>query len=166
MVWVLTGRHARAALLIGGELVLGADGAAGEIGWITELGWKELAKHPLSLADAPRGEAGSEAREVIVGLRAGESSALDTVDDYARGLAPGLSALCLVLNPRLMVLGGVAPHIGAPLLWAIKKEVTEKTLRVPELRLSALGDEAVPLGAVRMGLDLAEARLFDLDGVL
>lgn len=165
MVWVLTGRRSRAALLIGGELVLGADGAAGEIGWLTELGWQELAEHPLSLA-GPSGKEGiSTAVDVLEGLQTGETSALEAVQEYARALAPGLSALSRVLNPRLMVLGGVAPRIGEPLLKALKQQVTEKTLRPPELRLSGLAEEAVPLGAVRLGLDLAEARLFALDEV-
>lgn len=163
MAWVLTGRRSRAAILIGGELVIGAEGAAGEIGWLSELGWDELADHPLSFLDTPASDAGSRASGLVAALEEGDAAALESVEAYAEALAPGLSALVLVLNPRLMVLGGTAPLIGRPLFDAIERKVGERVLRPPELRLSGLGEEAAALGAIRLSLDAAEAQLFDVD---
>jgi predicted NBD/HSP70 family sugar kinase len=165
MVWVLTGRHSRAALLIGGELVVGADGAAGEIGWLSELGWEHLADHPLSFVGTDT-LASSRAEELLTDVEAATPPALRAVKDYARGIAPGLSALALVLNPELMVLGGVAARIGSPLLESVRQQVEARALRSPNLQLSALDDSAIPLGAVRLALDLAEDRLFRFDGVV
>lgn len=162
MAWVLAGRRSRAAILIGGELVIGAEGAAGEIGWLSELGWDELADHPLSFLDTPARETGSRASELVAALRQGDPAARESVEAYARALAPGLSALVLVLDPRLMVLGGTAPLIGRPLLDAIEREVAERVLRAPEIRLSGLEEEAPALGAIRLSLDAAETRLFEL----
>lgn len=162
VAWVLTGRWSRAAILLGGELVVGADGAAGEIGWLSELGWEKLADHLLSFLDMPASDAASRASGLVAALEEGDPAALESVETFAEGLAPGLSALVLVLNPRLMVLGGIAPQIGRPLLDAIQRMVAERVLRAPDLRLSSLGDEAAALGAIRLSLDAAEKRLFTL----
>lgn len=162
MAWVLTGRRSRAAILIGGELVIGAEGAAGEIGWLSELGWDELADHPFSFLDMPDGHAGSRASELMAALNEADPATLESVEAYASALAPGLSALVLVLNPRLLVLGGTARLIGRPLLEAIGRMVEERVLRAPELRLSSLGEEAAALGAIRLSLDTAEKQLFDV----
>ncbi|MPZ54139.1 MAG: ROK family protein, partial [Acidimicrobiia bacterium] len=146
LVWVLTGRRSRAAIVIGGELVIGAEGAAGEIGWLSELGWNELADHPFSFHDASAGEAASKATHLMTALDKHDSEALESVEVYARTLAPGLSALALVLNPRLMVLGGTAPLIGQPLLDATNQLVAERVLRAPEIHLSSLGEVAPAVG--------------------
>ena len=162
MAWVLIGRRSRAAILIGGELVIGAEGAAGEIGWLSELGWDELADHPFSFLDTPDSDAESRASGLVAALDEGDPATLESVEAYASALAPGLSALVLVLNPRLMVLGGTARLIGLPLFHAIERMVEERVLRAPELRLSGLGEEAAALGAIRLSLDAAERRLFDV----
>lgn len=162
MVWVLTGRYVRAALLVRGAIVTGADGAAGEIGWLAELGWDELARHPLNFADTDR-RAGKRTSSLRASAATDGSDGARVLDGYARALAVGLSALVLVVNPSLMVLGGAAATIGAPLIDPLRRHLEARTLRSPDLQLTALGDAAISVGAVRAALDAAEQRLFAPD---
>ncbi|MFW6204134.1 MAG: ROK family transcriptional regulator, partial [Actinomycetota bacterium] len=89
MVWVLTGRRSKAGVLIDGRLYRGADGAAGEIGWLPELGWPQLSEQTLSYTGAERTEAGEAAATTINRALAGDAGARRELDTYAAALAPG-----------------------------------------------------------------------------
>ncbi len=68
----------------------------------------------------------------------------------------------LVLDARVMVLGGTAPLIGDRCSTSSKGWSRSGCYGEPNSRLSRLGEEAATLGAIRLSLDAAEARLFDL----
>lgn len=162
MVWVLTGRRISAAILIDGRLYRGADGAAGEIGWLPELGWSELSEQTLSFTGADRTQAGETAATTISRALAGDDDARREIDSYAASLSPGLTALALALNPRCMVIGGGIAAAGDALLDALAAHMRPHCLRLPDLRMSTLGHDSVALGAVRHSLDLVERRLFSI----
>lgn len=162
LVWVLTGRRVSAAILIDGELYRGADGAAGEVGWSPELGWSTANEQPLSFTGAARTRAGEQAADIVARAVAGEPEARHDIDAFARSLAPGLTALVLALNPRHLVVGGGIATAGETLLNALDGHMRPHCLRMPELRTSTLGTDSVTLGAVRLGLDRVESRLFSL----
>lgn len=160
MVWVLTGRRISAAILIGGELYRGADGAAGEIGWVPELGWSTLSQQRLSFSGAEHTRAGEAAASTISRAAAGDADARRELEQFAATLAPGLTALTLVLNPRCLVIGGGVAAAGDLLLDAVAAHMRPHCLRMPDLRASTLGPDSVALGAVRHSLDRVEQVLF------
>lgn len=161
MVWVLTGRRISAAIVIDGQLYRGADGAAGEIGWVSELGWSQLSDHRLSYSGLASTDAGATAAAVIARAAAADTEAIAELEEFAAALATGLTALVLVVNPRCLVVGGGISVAGDLLLDALTTQMRPHCLRLPELRISTLGPDAVSVGATRHALDRVEAQLFD-----
>jgi predicted NBD/HSP70 family sugar kinase len=89
----------------------------------------------------------------------GDRAALAVVDRIATRFARGLATLLLVLDPSEVVIGGGISRAGETLLAAIERHLRPRILTSPRLVLSALGGDAVALGAVRHALDHVETRL-------
>jgi predicted NBD/HSP70 family sugar kinase len=70
----------------------------------------------------------------------------------ARGIAPAL----LTLNPNLLVVGGGISRAGEVLRQQLSNEVAKLVLYPPDVRISALGDEAVLAGAVDQSLAVVQ----------
>lgn len=153
MVFLLAGLRTGAGLVIDGKLHRGFGNASGEIGALPVLGWIRAQEH---LADAS-GEAG----DVFAAAREGDKAALAAVRRYVKDLALGASALVLTLDPQMVVVGGGFSRSADVLIEPLRRELDRWCIRTPEVRMSALGDEAVVLGAVRLALDDVEERLLD-----
>ncbi|MEX2972561.1 ROK family protein [Streptomyces sp. C184] len=171
LVWVDEGIGA--ALVLGGRLLRGATGGAGEIGYLP------LPGAPLSRggdrgaarADAGGGfqrlvgapsvralgrELGPEVRTVAGALAHDAVRAV-----VARRLATGLAAVVAVVDPGLVVLSGAVPRAGGEALRAlVEAEFTGLALPRPVLRLSRLDGNPVLLGALRTALAQAREAVF------
>ncbi|KAB8194857.1 ROK family protein [Nonomuraea phyllanthi] len=158
MVFLLAGLRTGAGLVIDGKLHRGFANASGEIGALPVLGWIRAQEH-LSAAS---GEAG----DVFAAARAGERAAVTAVRRYVKDLALGASALVLALDPQMVVVGGGFSRSADVLIEPLRRELDRWCIRTPEVRMSALGDEAVVLGAVRLALDDVEERVLDGRGPL
>ncbi|MEV0822969.1 ROK family transcriptional regulator [Nonomuraea rubra] len=150
MVFLLAGLRTGAGLVIDGKLHRGFGNASGEIGALPVLGWIRAQEHL-------RGEAG----DVFAAAREGDKAALAAVRRYVKDLALGASALVLTLDPQMVVVGGGFSRSADVLIEPLRRELDRWCIRTPEVRMSALGDEAVVLGAVRLALDDVEERLLD-----
>lgn len=159
-VWVQTGRRTRVAIVIGGQLYRGSDGAAGEVGWVTDLGWDTVRDHPLSATGSGRSHVSDDFRRTLEAATVGDTEALALVDSYGRALSHGLAAVVLTLNPTCLVLGGGAALAGPVLADAVRRHLEPICLKTPAIETSRLGEEAVLAGAVRTSLDFVESRLF------
>ncbi|GIH15828.1 ROK family transcriptional regulator [Rugosimonospora africana] len=183
VVFVQWGARIGAGLIIGDRLHRGAGGMAGEIGYLSVFGEADIDSDaaglgPLerlvgaaaisSAAGSPPGPAAPrvdrrpeelDAAAVFAAARDGDAAAAAAVDTVAQRLARGLSALLLLLDPDMVVLGGGVSAAGEPLLAAIRRHLCPLTLTEPVLALSSLGDEATALGAVRTALSDVERRL-------
>jgi predicted NBD/HSP70 family sugar kinase len=153
--------------IVGGHPLFGAGGYAGELGhmkirrggrrcrcgakgcWETEIGTEAMAR-ALGLRDG----AGND--EVVALLREGGPEHAEQLDDVAKFLGVGLANVVNLLNPRLVVLGGllrelyplVAGQVGRTLsASALRAPMEQVTLAVPEL-----GGDAVLLGAAEFAL--------------
>lgn len=151
-----------------------ADGVAGGAGatmgpFEREVGASALIEGALAEAEA-RGDAGlmeqlgpardtGDATPLFAAARGGNLAAVAAIDRIAVRLARGLAAACLVLDPDLIVLGGGVSRAGDTVLVAVERHLRARTLVPPRLALSALGDTAVALGAVRSALDDVDRRL-------
>ena len=78
---------------------------------------------------------------------------------YVKDLAVGAAALVLTLDPQLVVFGGGFSRSADLILEPLRRELDRWCIRTPEVRVSAFGDEAVALGAVRLALDHVEQAL-------
>ncbi len=109
-----------------------------------------------TLAKMAGGAPGGEARFLAAALGQGDAAAERILKEMATDLAFGLSHVVHLFHPALIVLGGGLAGIGEPLRAAVGKSlgafVMEAFLPGPGVALSALGEDAVPAGALEMAM--------------
>ena len=95
-----------------------------------------------------------EARFLITALQQGDELAREILDDVAEDLAFGLSHVTQLLHPEVIILGGGLSLVGEPLRAAVQaalgRFVMEVFLPGPRVLLAGLGEDAVPVGALRL----------------
>ncbi|MFF4949786.1 ROK family transcriptional regulator [Streptomyces chattanoogensis] len=173
LVWVDEG--VGAAIVLGGQLLRGATGGAGEIGYMplpgaplsrggdrsaarpdAGGGFQRLVGSPSVVALAQEHGA-PEVRTVAEALERAEVR-----EEVARRLATGLAAVVAVVDPRLVVLSGeVAQAGGEELRVLVEEEFTGLALPRPELRISDIGGNPILVGALRTALAEARDAVFD-----
>jgi len=171
-VWIGTGIGM--GLVIEGNLHRGVHGVAGEIAYMPisagqgsdpadarRRGTLEAAGSAAAVVRAARraGMRGSvSARRVFEAAAAGDERAIVVVADEAGLVARAVCAIVTVVDPELVVLGGgigQAPGFAA----AVASELRKLAPVMPDVRVSALGTEAVVDGCLASGAELAWQRL-------
>jgi predicted NBD/HSP70 family sugar kinase len=151
-------------LILNGELHRGAHGAAGEIAFLPladgdldprdarRRGALESAASSAAVVRAAR-QAGTRrrsARSVFAAATAGDHAAREIVTKEATIVARALAAIVAVVDPELIVLGGgigQAPGFAEE----VHARLAELAPIVPEVRPSALGEDAVVSGCLAVG---------------
>jgi predicted NBD/HSP70 family sugar kinase len=160
VVFVLAGLSPGAGSLIGGRLHRGSGGAAGEIGALHLLGRDVTPEHLLSTTGEPLHPLDEPAVERVFTLaRQGDAQANDAVRRFLQRLVHDVAALVLAIDPELVVIGGWAAGLDG-ILEPLRAELERYCLRTPRVTLSALGQEAIATGALRLALDHVEEQLF------
>jgi predicted NBD/HSP70 family sugar kinase len=164
-------------LVIGGNLHRGVLGVAGEIAFMPisagrgsdpqdarRRGALEASGSAAAVVRAARraGMRGSvSARRVFAAAAAGDERAAAVVADEAELVARAICAVVTVVDPELVVLGGgigQAPGFAA----AVAAHLRSLSPVMPDVRVSALGTEAVVDGCLAAGAALAWQRLTSL----
>jgi predicted NBD/HSP70 family sugar kinase len=178
------------ATVTDGQVRRGAGGAAGEIGWMPVHGAPLPAgnEHPskaglqalaggfaVQALGAEHGFTRSTAAEAVAAARAalegsgsppasgsGSASAgAAFFDELAHRVSIGVAAVCVVLDPGLVVLGGpVGAAGGAELASRVSASVPRLCLARPEIVPTAVAAEPVLAGAMQAALTHARAALF------
>lgn len=95
---------------------------------------------------------GGEAKLLPPALAAGDAAAQQIIQDVADDLAFALSHVTHLFHPEVIVLGGGLSLIGEPLRAAIGERLPKLVMEVfhggPPIKLAALGEDAVPVGAL------------------
>jgi predicted NBD/HSP70 family sugar kinase len=151
MVFVHSGNRTSAGLLLAGRLYRGHAGGAGEIGALAQVGWADAP----SRLEALRIEGRVQSREEVFALASsGDEEAMAAVDAFSQGLAFGIAALALAVDPQMVVIGGGNVRAGETLLKPLRRYIDEYTYsRIPLVGVSSLGNQSVSLGAIRLALD-------------
>ncbi|MEU0134704.1 ROK family transcriptional regulator [Streptomyces sp. NPDC006296] len=158
-----------AAIVLGGTLLRGATGGAGEIGYMP------LPGAPLArggAADWAGPDAGGGFQSQVSGpavrdLAGGKPLAEALADasvraEVARRLATGLASVVAVVDPELVVLSGrVAQAGGEALRERVEAEMTGLALPRPLLRVSDIEGDPILTGALRTALAQARDSVFD-----
>lgn len=175
-VFVSVGTGVGMGIVIGGELYVGARGAAGEVSFVPtpdsvvstpdsrERGATEAVTGAAGVAAAAR-EAGmvvESAREVFAAAAAGDPTAAAIVTAEGRRIGSLVAAVAAILDPEVVVLGGGVGRNLDMLGAAITGRIEELGPLRPEVVASTLGDSGVLEGAITRALDVARDRLFEL----
>ncbi|MFI6316850.1 ROK family protein [Nonomuraea sp. NPDC050556] len=163
VVYLQVGRRPGAALIIDGRLHHGFGGASGEVGLLEAARWLRMAEHlerHPRFAEAPPEQA---AGAVFAAAWQGDAAAVEAVARYAADLAVGTAAMVLTLDPELIVLGGGFSRAGDVLLEPLRRALEPLCLRMPEIRLSELGENCVVLGAACLAVDEVNRLLLSPD---
>lgn len=176
-------------VLIGGNVYRGAEGAAGEIGYLPifdpdddghdGLGpfehaaggtaFARLGRHAATagrsavLLELAHGDPDAIDAEIVFEAAArGDEAATDILDELLERLARGIASSVTILNPSTVIVGGGVSRAGERLLEPLASRIAELVPVPPRVVLSTLGDESVALGAARLALQTVEERLFDV----
>ena len=162
--------------MLGGRLLRGATGGAGEIGYMP------LPGAPLARggdrSDARADDAGggfqqpgirspsvTEPGAASTGRRSdafAEGGARPCCRECARRLATGLAAVVAVVDPELVVLSGEVAQAGGEALRAlVEEELTGLALPRPLLRISDIDGDPILIGALRTPSRQARDAIFD-----
>ncbi|MDQ3623412.1 MAG: ROK family protein [Verrucomicrobiota bacterium] len=172
--WVNIGSGIGGGLVVDGRLYHGAKPGEVEIGHVRLdregtivedrcSGWsidhrirREIARHPqsalarLTNAAAP----GGEARHLGRALDENDPLAAQILDDAMGWLAFGLSHAVHMFNPEVIMVGGGLALLGDPvrarIAAALPRYLMDALLPGPRVVLSALGEDAVPVGALTL----------------
>lgn len=153
-------------IVIHGELYRGADGAAGELVWARALNFEPVRNHLFAGLVDPEHPRWEEAQTMLRLARAGDATALSSVESLAAAMCPGLEALAWILAPQEIIIGGAFAELGDMLAGAIGRHLFDGSHPVEaRLRMSGSTERAIITGAVHMALVAVKAKLFSGDGL-
>ena len=170
--------HVTAGIVLDGKPWRGAHGLASSIGWMAlnpveredyrRLGgleaevasagivrrfvWRIKSGDRSTVADQVKGDfAKITSADILQGARAGDGVAISVVRDTAKYIGMAAANLASMLDPEIIVLGGIIASSGDIMLDAIRVETTRRLLpqqaEQVQVVLSTLGDDAVAIGA-------------------
>ena len=181
LVFLMVGTGIGAGIVVDGKLFAGANGAAGEVGYLPFPG-AEAKTEPSSqepyyqrgMLDAAAGGSAVTALAAAAGMsvsggpkqvfdaaRAGDPVALDAVRAEATRLAHAVAAIAAMLDPALVILGGGVGHNADLLLDPIYESLATLTPLRPPIVPSSLGGDAVLIGAIATALGTARELVFE-----
>ena len=158
-------------IMVAGRPLTGVAGYAGEIGhlsvnpvgrrcrcgsigcWETEIGEEALLRRAGMPSDGGR----AAVDRVIADAAAGEKRALAAVNEVGRWLGIGIAGLVNILNPRVVVLGGVFSQLAPFLIGRVEEELERFALAGPRANVrlvpAQLGIDAPLLGAAELAFE-------------
>ena len=164
-VYLNLGTGLAAAVVIGGQVVSGVNGAAGEIGYnlrlLTDVG-RPLDRRLLleqmvsgqALADRAATAGRRLTAEDVFAAADGEFDGL--IDDFAGELAFHLVNLANLVNPARIAVGGGIARSWERIRLPLKHALESGTPFPPELVVAHFPDDAPLLGAVAIAVDAAQ----------
>lgn len=158
-------------LIVAGRPLAGAAGFGGEVGhvpfdpdgvpcrcgsigcWETLIGEGALLRH----AGSPSSGGRAAVDAVLADAAAGSPTALAALEHVGRWLGIGLAGLVNILNPRLVVLGGLLGRIHPYISSAVELELDRRALPGPRALVrvapARIGVDAPLIGAAELALE-------------
>ena len=180
MVMVTLGTGVGAGIILGGRILTGVNGIAGEIGHMivdekeTEIcgcdrkgcleqyasatGVVRLAKRRLKDCKEKTvlNNETVTAKDVFDAVKAGDKVAMEVAEQFGYYLGRALVDVAIVLDPDIFVIGGGVSKAGQVLLDYVEKYYRERALwktKDVQFALAMLGNDAGICGAAKMALD-------------
>lgn len=180
LVVVTLGTGVGGGIICNGQMITGANGAAGEIGHIhvedneteecgchnigcleqyaSATGIARLARKRLAEDDADSVLRGREisAKSVFDAVKFGDKVAIEVAERFGEYLGKGLAAIAGVVNPEVFVIGGGVSKAGEVLFEYIRPYYMQyafRSCRDAAFVLATLGNDAGIFGAAKLILD-------------
>jgi glucokinase len=176
--YVTLGSGVGGGLVVDGRIYHGAHPGEAEIGHVrldregtvveaSCSGWavdKKIRQRKSAEPDSLLGKligntVGGEAKQLSAALEQSDLAAKQILLETAEDLAFGLSHVTHLLHPEIIILGGGLSLVGEPLRAAVEvflhSFVMEAFAPGPRIALAALGEDAVPLGALELARSAA-----------
>lgn len=180
IVMVTLGTGCGGGIILDGKIVAGTHGAAGEIGHASALAKEDIigvcgcgkkgcleqiasatgiaktASKYVKELKMPSVLSGSEAitaKAVLDAAKEGDETAILVVEKMASYLGNSLAAICAVVDPEIIVIGGGVSKAGQYLIDMIQKHYREKAfhaLKDIEFALATLGNDAGIYGSAKL----------------
>ena len=181
MIMVTLGTGVGGGVIIDGKMLVGQNGAGGEIGhlcvnyeekdkcgcgncgcleqYTSATGIVRLAKRRLAEDDKPsvlRESGNISAKTVFDAVKDGDELAIEVAERFGKILGKTLAGIAAVVNPEIFVIGGGVSKAGPVLLDYIQKNYTLYAFsgsRGALFALATLGNDAGIYGAAKLVLD-------------
>jgi predicted NBD/HSP70 family sugar kinase len=169
-VFVSVGTGLGAGVIVGGELLAGSHGAAGELDLMRPVTSDDDPSAPAireyAAASAPRGRgpAALDTVEIFARAREGDEWSLGVVAEVARRVCAHVVPIAAIVDPELIVLGGGIGSNGDLLLGPLRDLLAQALPFPPTVLTSQLRDDAVLAGALALGVADAREWAFALEG--
>jgi len=169
-VFLSVGTGLGAGLVLRGDLQRGHHGAAGELDYVSAGLDRDVDPCAAALSQTAERLASAggvvttlaapyDARSVFAAARAGDAVARAAVAEEARRIALHIVPIASVTDVGLVVLGG-GIGANAELLEAVRPLLAQWLPYPPRVEISSLGDAAVLMGALAVGLGSALGNVF------
>jgi len=159
VVYLQIGHRLSVSIVLNGVIRQGRHRLAGELGAQRGMRWTRNAQRgQLVWSSQPTGEA------VLSAAAGGDLDAQAEIEDFCAQIAGRIATVLLVVDPEVLVVRGGLPEFSSTLLRPLAAAV-EKELVFPErppFVSSALGREAVVLGAVGTAFDQFGSEIYGL----
>jgi glucokinase len=165
-IYVNLGTGFATALIVGGAVLDGAHGAAGEIGYWARSRADEFGNRDgrgpvedyvsgVGVADRARSELGVEGGVAALTASDDPAAAAFLTDLYDE-IALHVANLTIALDPEVVVLGGGFARDSEQLCAAVADRVDAQVPYPPELRVARFGGDAAIAGAIALALQAGE----------
>ena len=157
MLFIALGTGIGGALVCGGQLVLGAQGRAGELGYYLESSDVEKGEiNKLGQQGILEKKCSGSALDQIVGsaealftaYSRGDASVIPVIDKFVRDFSVAIANTISLLNPEKVVIGGGVSDSMGSVIQRIREEVGRLTPIQADICLANLGGKAGALGAI------------------
>ncbi|WHH56861.1 ROK family transcriptional regulator [Petroclostridium sp. X23] len=157
MLFIALGTGIGSALVCDGQLILGAQGRAGEIGYYLEsrdvengnlnrLGMQGILERKCS--GTALGQHGYTAEELFLAYGQGNQQVVQIIDQFIRDFSIAIANSISLLNPSKVVIGGGVSDSMNTVIYRIREEVSQMTPIQADVCLASLGACAGALGAI------------------
>lgn len=175
LAFIAVGTGIGGGLMVGGQLVRGAMNAAGELGFLPfgadpfdpeslRTGAFERVTASIGIMEHYAAASGETATVPAIFERAanGDVHAAATLDETAKYLARGISAIAAIANPEKVIMGG-SIGLRLELIERIRKFLPACFPYPVDIEASQLGPRAAIVGAAAIGLSHLHNALFGAD---
>jgi glucokinase len=161
LILLTLGTGVGGAIILDGQLFVGHQGAAGELGLIAinpdgpecNSGNRGSLEQYVSV-QAIRRDTGLEPLELANLAKSGDANALEFWRNYGRYLGIGLASLIYVLTPEAIIIGGGISAGAEFFLPAVRSEIEQRVLASSredlQLLVAELGNQAGMVGAAKL----------------